>query len=75
MRFCISKRIAKNIMMKLYRLFLIFKIMRQKIDLPLDEQPDLLDIAQSYQHSGGEFWIALSDGRVIGYNWFNVERT
>ena len=37
-----------------------------KIDLPLDEQPDLLDIAQSYQHSGGEFWSALSDGRVIG---------
>lgn len=37
-----------------------------KIDLPLQEQPDLLDISQSYQQNGGEFWIALSDGKVIG---------
>lgn len=37
-----------------------------KIGLSLQEQPDLLDIHRSYQQSGGEFWIALSDGRVIG---------
>lgn len=37
-----------------------------KIGLPLQEQPDLLDIHRNYQQSGGEFWIALSDGRVIG---------
>ena len=37
-----------------------------KINLPLSEQPDLLDIRQSYQETGGEFWVALSDGRVIG---------
>ncbi len=36
------------------------------IDLPLQEQPDLLDISKSYQQDGGEFWIALSDGKVIG---------
>ena len=37
-----------------------------KIGLSLQEQPDLLDIHRSYQQSGGEFWIALSDGVVIG---------
>ncbi len=37
-----------------------------KIGLSLQEQPDLLDIHHSYQEPGGEFWIALSDGRVIG---------
>ncbi len=37
-----------------------------KIGLSLQEQPDLLDIRRSYQQSGGEFWIALSDGKVIG---------
>lgn len=37
-----------------------------KIGLSLQEQPDLLDIYRNYQQSGGEFWIALSDDRVIG---------
>ena len=37
-----------------------------KIGLSLQEQPDLLDIHRCYQQSGGEFWIALSDGVVIG---------
>lgn len=37
-----------------------------KIGLSLQEQPDLLDIHRSYQQPGGEFWIALSDGRVVG---------
>ena len=32
----------------------------------LEEQPDLMDIKHSYQRNGGEFWIALSDGKVIG---------
>ena len=36
-----------------------------KIGLSLEEQPDLLDIRESYQKSGGEFWIALSDGEVV----------
>lgn len=36
------------------------------INLSLQEQPDLLDISQSYQRNGGEFWIALNDGKVIG---------
>lgn len=37
-----------------------------KIGLSLQEQTDLLDIHRSYQQIGGEFWVALSDGRVIG---------
>lgn len=37
-----------------------------KIGLSLQEQPDLLDIRRSYQETGGEFWIALSDDKVIG---------
>lgn len=37
-----------------------------KIGLSLQDQPDLLDIHRSYQQAGGEFWIALSDGQVIG---------
>lgn len=36
------------------------------IGLPLQEQPDLLDIKRYYQKHGGCFWVALSDGRVIG---------
>lgn len=37
-----------------------------KIGLSLGEQPDLMDIHRCYQQPGGEFRIALSDGRVIG---------
>lgn len=36
------------------------------IGLSLQEQPDLLHIKRCYQQNGGEFWIALSDGNVIG---------
>lgn len=35
-----------------------------KIGLSLEEQPDLLNIHQSYQQNGGEFWLAMSDGKV-----------
>ena len=37
-----------------------------KIGLPLSEQPDLLDINCRYRQNGGEFWIALSNGEIIG---------
>ncbi len=37
-----------------------------KIGLTLEEQPDLLDIARSYRQNGGEFWMAVSDGRTVG---------
>lgn len=37
-----------------------------KINLPLEEQPDLKDIQSSYQKNGGEFWLAKADTKVIG---------
>ena len=37
-----------------------------KINLSLEEQPDLKDIRNCYQKDGGEFWIAIKNGEVIG---------
>ncbi len=37
-----------------------------KIDLSLQEQPDLMDINSYYCLGGGEFWIAVNEGSVIG---------
>ena len=37
-----------------------------KINLPLSQQPDLLDINRYYRQSGGEFWVATRSGEVIG---------
>lgn len=37
-----------------------------KINLSLEEQPDLLDIPSYYQNNGGEFWIAVDGDTVIG---------
>ncbi len=37
-----------------------------KINLSLEEQPDLFNINKSYQQGGGEFLIAVFDGKVIG---------
>lgn len=36
------------------------------INLSLEEQPDLLNIRESYEKEGGEFWVAIMDGNVIG---------
>ena len=36
------------------------------IDLQIEEQPDLLNIPLYYEKNGGEFWIALDNGEVIG---------
>lgn len=36
------------------------------IGLSLEEQPDLLDIPQSYQAPGGQFWLAIEDDAVVG---------
>ena len=33
-----------------------------KINLSLEEQPDLLTIHDFYQKNGGEFWIVLNQG-------------
>ena len=37
-----------------------------KINLSLDEQPDLKDINRYYKDSGGAFWLAVEDGGVVG---------
>ena len=47
---------------------LILGIQNQEagIGRSLEEQPDLKDIRGCYQDGGGQFWVALSDGRVVG---------
>ncbi len=37
-----------------------------KINLSLEEQPDLKDIKGYYQQGGGEFWIAKFGEKVVG---------
>jgi len=37
-----------------------------KVGIPIAEQPDLLDINASYIGNGGNFWIAVVSGHVIG---------
>ncbi|MCM1185150.1 MAG: GNAT family N-acetyltransferase [Lachnoclostridium sp.] len=37
-----------------------------KINLSLEEQPDLLDIHAAYEENGGKFWLAVDDNIVIG---------
>ena len=32
----------------------------------VNDQPDLLNIEESYINAGGDFWIATDDGRLIG---------
>lgn len=47
---------------------LILPIQQDEFGIPitLDDQPDLEDIAGSYQHGQGNFWIAMADGKVVG---------
>lgn len=45
-----------------------------KIDLSLVEQPDLTDIARFYQKDGGNFWIALADGKSDRHSGTHDER-
>lgn len=37
-----------------------------KINLSLEEQPDLSDIPAAYEKNGGQFWIAVDNDIVIG---------
>lgn len=36
------------------------------IPVTLEDQPDLSDVAGFYQRARGNFWVAESDGRIIG---------
>lgn len=37
-----------------------------QVDIALEEQPDLLDIGSAYIARGGNFWIAVEGGHVVG---------
>lgn len=37
-----------------------------EISISLEDQPDLLNIPAFYQRDNGNFWVALSDGQVVG---------
>ncbi len=47
---------------------LILQIQRNEFGVPitLEDQPDLSSIPSFYQKRNGNFWIALSDGKVVG---------
>ena len=36
------------------------------VAVTLEQQPDLLDVPGFYQHGAGNFWVAISDDRVVG---------
>ena len=36
------------------------------VPITVEDQPDLLDIPAYYQQGSGNFWVALSDGEVVG---------
>ena len=47
---------------------LIVGIQRDEFGIPitLEDQPDLKDIPAIYQHGAGNFWVALSNGEIVG---------
>jgi GNAT superfamily N-acetyltransferase len=47
---------------------LVLSIQRDEFGVPItvEDQPDLLDIPGFYQQSGGNFWVAIADGEVVG---------
>src|SRR5688572_20494305 len=47
---------------------LIVGIQRDEFHIPitLEDQPDLRDIPAFYQQGAGNFWVALSEGEVVG---------
>ena len=47
---------------------LIVSIQRDEFQIPitLEDQPDLQNIPNFYQKGAGNFWVAVSEGKVIG---------
>ena len=47
---------------------LIVGIQRDEFQIPisLEDQPDLRDIPTFYQQGAGNFWVAVSEGEVVG---------
>ncbi len=48
------------------RLILDIQNNEAKINLSLDEQPDLNDVVGAYINQGGNFWLAIDGGEVVG---------
>lgn len=46
----------------------ILPIQQNEFGIPvtLEDQPDLSDVAGFYQRAKGNFWVAESDGRIVG---------
>ncbi len=46
---------------------LILNIQQKEFSIPISlaEQPDLLDIENSYQNQGGQFWVAVDDEKEV----------
>lgn len=47
---------------------MILEIQQKEFNLPItaNDQPDLFDIPNFYQFGSGNFWIAISDEKVVG---------
>ncbi|NMC31697.1 MAG: GNAT family N-acetyltransferase [Veillonellaceae bacterium] len=47
---------------------MILEIQRHEFQIPItrEDQPDLAAISRFYQQGNGNFWVALSDGQVVG---------
>ena len=47
---------------------LIVHIQQNEFQVPitLSDQPDLLQISKIYQQNGGNFWVAVAEGGVVG---------
>lgn len=37
-----------------------------KVNLTIEDQPDLLDITKAYLNNDGNFWLAIDSGQVVG---------
>jgi len=55
-----------NYKQQIIDLILYIQNCEAKIDLSVEEQPDLLNIPYYYQKNGGQFWIAVENEKVIG---------
>jgi N-acetylglutamate synthase-like GNAT family acetyltransferase len=46
----------------------VLPIQQEEFGIPisLEDQPDLLSIPDVYQQGAGNFWVALSEGEVVG---------
>jgi putative acetyltransferase len=47
---------------------LVLTIQRIEFNVPItvEDQPDLLTVDEFYRKSGGEFWVAVSEEKVVG---------